>query len=262
MTYQTIIYEPKGHVLQVTLNRPEVLNCVNIQMWQELGEALDRFAADTELRVAVLTGAGDRSFCAGADLKAIARGEFRPTEQMIEWGFAGIVRHFVRKPVIAAVNGFALGGGTEIALACDLVVAAEEAEFGLPEVSRGVIAGAGGVLRLPRQIPQKVAMYHILTGEPMTAHEAQNWGLVAKVVPQDQVVRTALDIAERISQNSPLAVQACKEIVYKTLDVPLDFPGTAWDVSDPIKADYMRSEDFKEGPRAFAEKRKPVWKGR
>jgi crotonobetainyl-CoA hydratase len=262
MAYETILVERIGRVTKITLNRPEVMNCINAMIWQEIGTAFEEFAQDPQQWVAVLTGAGERAFCAGADLKAVSAGQMVITEQMQAWGFAGIARHFVNKPVIAAVNGFALGGGTEIALACDLVVASEKASFGLPEVKRGIIAGAGGLLRLPRQVPLKVAMHCIMTGEPLTATEAHRWGLVNLVVAHDQVVPAAMAMAEKICQNAPVAVRASKEIVYRGLDAPLDFPGTAWEINKQHTSEVMTSEDAKEGPRAFAEKRAPNWVGR
>lgn len=258
---RTVLFEPSGRVVKITLNRPEAMNSVNAQLWQEMGEALDRFEKDPDLWVAVITGAGDRSFCAGADLKAAAAGEMVISEQMQKWGFAGVVRHYVGKPVIAAVNGFALGGGTEIALACDLVVASEKSSFGLPEVKWGIIAGAGGLLRMPRQVPLKVAMHCVMTGEPLTADQAMEWGLVNAVVPHAEVVPAALALAERICQNAPVAVRASKEIIYRGLDAPLDFPGDAWSVNERYTQLVMQSLDAREGPRAFAEKRRPSWKG-
>lgn len=265
MSYETVIVERVGRVTRITLNRPEVMNCINFTLWMELGESFEEFANDPDQWVVVLTGAGDKSFCAGVDLKAFAAGMYEPgniTPQMNQWGFAGLVRHFTNKPVIAAVNGFALGGGTEIACACDLVVASEKANFGLTEVKRGLVAGAGGLLRLPRQIPLKVAMYCIMTGEYLTAAQARDWGLVNLVVPHDQVVSAAMTMAEKICENAPLAVRTSKEIVYRSLDAPLDFPGTSWEMQDELVKALMMSEDAKEGPRAFAEKRKPNWKGR
>jgi len=259
MAYQTILFERVGHVAVLTLNRPEVLNCVNPQLWQEAGEALDEFERDPELWVAIITGAGERAFCAGADLKVLAAGEYVITEQMAKWGFAGIVRHFVSKPLIAAVNGFAMGGGTEIALACDLAVASENARFGQPEVKRGILAAAGGLIRLPRQIPLKVAMNAVLTGDPMPAEEALRWGLVNQVVPPSELMSAAMALAEKICENAPLAVRAAKTVILQSLDVPLDFPGTAWEINDRFEKEVFTTNDAKEGPRAFAEKRKPNW---
>lgn len=246
----------------ITLNRPEAMNAVSSRLWLEVGTALEDFSKDPELRVAILTGAGDRAFSAGADLKEIASGGFSTTKEMQEWGFAGVVKHYIGKPIIAAVNGFALGGGTEIALACDLIVASEKASFGLPEVKRGLIAGAGGLMRLPRQIPVKVAMHAILTGKSLTAEEAKQWGLINEVVPHGEVMSAAMKLAEEIISNAPLAVNSSKEIVYRSLDSTIDFPPEAWKINEKYTSKVFSSEDAKEGPRAFAEKRKPNWRGK
>lgn len=261
MSYETVLFERRGRTAVITLNRPEAMNAVNSQLWCEAGTALEEFAQDPELWVAVITGAGERAFCAGADLKELAAGGFRIPEHAARWGFAGIVQHYVSKPLIAAVNGFALGGGTEIALACDLIVASERASFGLPEVKRGIIAAAGGLLRLPRQLPLKRAVEAIFTGEPLTAAEAQRWGLVNRVVPHEQVLPEALALAEKICENAPLAVRASKEIIYRGLDAPLDYPAEAWEINRKYRAEVMASADAREGVRAFAEKRRPRWTG-
>ncbi|HZG83754.1 crotonase/enoyl-CoA hydratase family protein [Paenibacillus sp.] len=261
MNFEAVLFERRGRTALITLNRPHAMNAINAQIWREMGEALEAVAQDPDLWVAVITGAGDRSFCAGADLKEVAAGRSIVPEGD-HWGFAGIVQHYINKPIIAAVNGFALGGGTEIALACDLVVASERASFGLPEVKRGIIAGAGGLLRLPRQIPLKVAVEAIFTGEALTAEEALRWGLVNRVVPHEEVVSKALELAEKICENAPVAVRISKDIIYKGLDVPLDHPQEAWAVNASYMEALMNSEDAKEGPRAFAEKRKPNWTGR
>lgn len=261
MPYETVLFEQHGHIALITINRPEAMNSVNEQLSKEMGIVLEEFAQDPNLWVAVITGAGEKSFCAGADLKEFAAGRSVIPEETAHWGFGGIVQHFVPKPIIAAVNGFALGGGTEIALSCDLIVASERASFGLPEVKRGIIAGAGGLLRLPRQIPLKVALETVFTGEPLSAADALRWGLINRVVPHDQVVATAMNLAEKICENAPVSVRASKEIIYRGLDVPLNYPPDAWDVNSKYLAIVMASEDFKEGPKAFAEKRKPNWIG-
>jgi crotonobetainyl-CoA hydratase len=253
-----------GHVMIVTLNRPEVRNAVNLKVSLDVGHALDEADNDPAVRAVIVTSAGDQSFCAGADLKALSRGEpIRPSEgREAAWGFAGLVRHPISKPVIAAVNGPALGGGTEIVLACDLAVAADTATFGLPEVKRGIYAGAGGILRLPAQIPHKAAMYHILTGEPMSARQALEFGLVNKVVPKSDVLKTALDIADRIGVNAPLSVQASKRIALGIRDSVIESERTAWALNDDEGKKIMASEDAREGPRAFAEKRAPIWQAK
>ncbi|MEU6715105.1 crotonase/enoyl-CoA hydratase family protein [Nonomuraea sp. NPDC046802] len=250
------LVERRDHIMLITLNRPEARNAVNRAMTRAVGQALDEAAADTAIRAVILTGAGDKAFCAGADLKEVARGEFSTEGCEPHWGFAGCVTHPIAKPVIAAVNGFALGGGTEIALWADLVVASETARFGLPEVKRGIIAGAGGAFRLAAQLPTKVAMEILLTGEPVTAADALRLGLVNRVVPQEQVVPAALALAETVSANAPLAVQASKRIARGISEQD------AWERTAAESAALMRSADAKEGPRAFAEKRAPVWEGR
>jgi len=260
MDNETILFERRDHIAVITLNRPEVHNAVNSQMCAEVGAALEHVANEPEIRVAIITGAGQKSFCAGADLKAVAAGEFGSEEQAGKWWFAGITDHYIPKPIIAAVNGFALGGGTEIALAADIVISSEQASFGLPEVTRGFIAGAGGILRLSRQVPPKIAARVIFTGEAMSAAEAEHWGLVNEVVPHEKVIECAIRIAEKIAANAPMAVAMSKEVLYLGLDAPLDFPPTARAMNQDYVNRIMQSEDAKEGPRAFAEKRQPIWK--
>ncbi|BBY05251.1 crotonase/enoyl-CoA hydratase family protein [Mycobacterium noviomagense] len=254
--------ERRGNVMVITINRPEVRNAVNGAVSTAVGDALEQAQHDPEIRAVVITGAGDKSFCAGADLKAIARRENLYHPDHAEWGFAGYVRHFIDKPTIAAVNGTALGGGTELALASDLVVAEERAKFGLPEVKVGLIAGAGGVFRIVHQLPRKVALEMLLTGEPISAAEALKWGLINQVVPDGTVLQAALALAERVTVNAPLSVQASKRIAYGADDgvIPDEEPG--WARTEREFRALLRSEDAKEGPRAFAEKRQPVWKSR
>ncbi len=202
--------ERRGNVMLITINRPEARNAVNGAVSTAVGDALEEAQGDPGVWAVVITGAGDKSFSAGADLKAISRGENLFHAEHPEWGFAGYVHHFIDKPTIAAVNGTALGGGSELALASDLVVASETASFGLPEVKRGLIAGAGGVFRIIEQLPRKVALELVLTGEPMSAVDALRWGLINEVVPHGAVVEAALALAERITCNAPLSVQASK----------------------------------------------------
>ncbi|WP_067650757.1 crotonase/enoyl-CoA hydratase family protein [Nocardia harenae] len=261
-TEAAALVERKGNVLLVTINRPEARNAVNAAVSAAVGGALAEAEADPEIRVVVLTGAGDKSFCAGADLKAIARGEplFAPGNE--HWGFAGFVRHVISKPTIVAVNGTALGGGTELALAADLIVAAESATFGVPEVKRGLLAGAGGVFRLPAQIPQRLAMEMILTGDPISAATAREYGLINQVVPDGTVVEAALALAERIAVNAPLSVQASKRIALGIHSGERLAENDRWGHSEYEWNELMTSEDAKEGPRAFAEKRPPVWQAR
>ncbi|SHN17033.1 crotonase/enoyl-CoA hydratase family protein [Cryptosporangium aurantiacum] len=257
-----VLVERRGHVLLATLNRPDARNAINLEVAELLGDALDEADRDPEIRAFVLTGAGDKAFCAGADLKALARGERLIPEGRAAWGFAGYVAHPVSVPTIAAVNGFALGGGTELALASDLVVAAETARFGLPEVKRGLIAAAGGVFRMPAQVPPKIAMELMLTGEPIDAPTAQRLGLVNRVVAADKVVDEALALADRIAANAPLAVQASKRIARGIRDGQVAAEEAAWAQNDAETAAILRSEDAAEGPRAFAEKRAPIWRAR
>jgi len=259
-----VLTERHGHVLLVTLNRPEVRNAVNLAVTLALGDALEEAERDRGIWAVVLTGAGDKAFCAGVDLKAVARGEnVMPADpERAAWGFAGYVSHHISKPTIAAVNGFALGGGTEISLASDLVVAAETASFGLPEVRRGIFAGAGGLFRLPAQIPKKVAMEMILTGEPITAQRALELGLVNRVVPRDQVVDAALELAGKITANAPLAVQASKRVANGMTDGRVPAEAGFWELSRSEAQALRRTADAAEGPRAFAEKRTPKWEAR
>lgn len=255
---QAVLTERRGNVLLITLNRPEARNAVNAAVSTGLGDALHEAQHDPDVRAIVVTGAG-QSFCAGADLKAISRREniFHP--EHAEWGFAGFVQHVVDKPVIAAVNGTALGGGTELALASDLVVAEERTTFGLPEVKRGLIAAAGGVFRIVEQLPRKVAMELVFTGEPMSAVDALKWGLVNQVVPDGTVVDAALALAERITVNAPLAVWASKRVATGIDDGVITGDEAGWTRTMREMGTVLRSQDAREGPLAFAEKRQPVW---
>ncbi len=255
------LVERHGHVLVITINRPEARNAVNSAVSTAVGDALQQAQEDPDVRAVVITGAGP-SFCAGADLKAIARRENLYHPDHAEWGFAGYVHHFIAKPTIAAVNGNALGGGTELALASDLVVAEESANFGLPEVKRGLIAAAGGVFRIAEQLPRKVAMELLFTGEPMSAADAAKWGLINQVVPDGTVLQAALALAERIIVNAPLSVQASKRVAYGVDDGVIDGEEPKWDRIIREIGTLLKSEDAKEGPLAFAEKRQPVWKAR
>jgi crotonobetainyl-CoA hydratase len=258
-----VLVERHDHVMVVTINRPEARNAVNLAVATGVGDALEEAEGDPQIWALVLTGAGDAAFCAGADLKAISRGESITLEgHRAAWGFAGYVRHHVSIPTIAAVNGFALGGGTELTLASDLAVASETASFGLPEVKRGIYAGAGGVFRLPEQLPRKVAMRMILTGEPITAAEALELHLVNEVVPQDRVLDAALELASRVTANAPLAVQASKRLALGILDGVITGEQDLWSASAAEGRALMRTQDAKEGPLAFAEKRAPVWQAR
>ncbi len=257
-----VLAERRGNVMVITINRPEARNSVNGAVSVGVGDALEQAQHDPDVWAVVITGAGDKSFCAGADLKAIARRENLYHPDHGEWGFAGYVHHFIDKPTIAAVNGTALGGGTELALASDLVVADERATFGLPEVKRGLIAAAGGVFRIMDQLPRKVAMELLMTGEPITASDAWKWGLVNQVVKEGSVLDAALALAARVTVNAPLSVQASKRIAHGVDDGVITDDEPGWERTMREMRSLMRSEDAKEGPRAFAEKREPVWQAR
>ncbi len=257
-----VLVETRDHTMVITLNRPEARNAVNAEVGRLVGAAVQQAEADPEVRAIVLTGAGDQAFSAGADLKAIMRGEPILEPGREDWNFAGFANHFTSKPTIAAVNGNALGGGTELALSCDLVVAVETASFGLPEVKRGLLAGAGGVFRLVEQLPQRVAMRMILTGEPMPAADALRWGLINEVVPAGQALDAALALAAAIEQNAPLAVQASKRIVYGVADGQRAGEQPKWAQNNDEFLALLATADAMEGPTAFAEKRAPVWLAR
>ena len=258
-----VLVERHDHIMVVTLNRPEARNAVNLAVTTGLGRAMEEADADPNVWALVLTGAGDKAFCAGADLKAVSRGEaISPNDHRAAWGFAGYVQHHVSIPTIAAVNGFALGGGTELTLASDLAVASETASFGLPEVKRGIYAGAGGLFRLPEQVPRKVAMRLILTGEPITAAEALDLHLVNEVVPPDRVLDAAMELAARVTANAPLAVQASKRLALGIVEGQIVSEQERWAATAAEGLALMRTQDAKEGPLAFAEKRAPVWRAR
>lgn len=212
-TVPDVLVERVGQVSLITINRPDARNAINQAVCLGVGDALEAAEKDPDIRVIVITGAGDKAFCAGADLKALKRGEAILPPGREHWGLAGFVNHPVSKPTIAAVNGAALGGGTEIVLAADLVVASDTAFFGLPEAKYGMVAGAGGAFRLPRRIPPLVAMELLLTGEPIDARRALELHLVNRVVPATDVVAVALALAHTIAKNAPLSVQAHKRIV-------------------------------------------------
>lgn len=247
-----------GRILTVTIARPEVMNALHPPANEELGAVFDEFAANPDLWVAIITGAGDRAFSAGNDLKYTARSEGKLP--IAEKGFAGLTSRFDNpKPVIAAVNGVAMGGGFEIALACDLIVASEKAVFALPEPRVGLAALAGGMHRLPRMIPLKHAMGMLLTGRRVSAEEGLALGFVNEVVPAEDLMSAARRWADQILECAPLSVRASKESALRGLDLPLEQAMSAH--YDQVHA-LIKSEDFIEGPRAFAEKRPPVWKGR
>ena len=253
-----ILYEVEGRIAVVTLNRPAARNAVNGAVATAMHDIMHRIEDDPEVWVTILTGAGDRAFSAGADLKAMASGEGRIIETP-ESGFGGFVRFPRTKPVIAAVNGLALAGGTELVLACDLVIAVEEAEFGLPEVSRGIIAAGGGLFRLPQILPRTRAIELILTAGRMSAHEAHQLGLVNAVVPATDLLPAAKQLARRICANAPLAIRESLAIARSASELS---ESEAWVRSAEASLRIMQTADAQEGPRAFAEKREPIWTGR
>lgn len=259
-----VLTETRGHTLVVTINRPTAANSINADVHRGLGEAWEQAQVTAEIRVVVLTGAGDATFCAGADLKALGtQGPAGVTPpDTAHWGFAGVVKHHITKPIISAVNGNALGGGTELALASDLVVAADTSTFGLPEVKRGLIAGAGGVFRLVAAIPRAVALELLLTGAPLSAEDALRWGLVNRVVPQADVLATALALAETIAANAPLAVQASKKVASGIIDGGVPAEAEGWDLTEQALTRLSASADTMEGILAFMEKRDPIWSGK
>jgi enoyl-CoA hydratase len=255
MTDQAVLTERRDGVLVVTLNRPDARNAVNRAIAQGIADALDTLDADGDLQVGVLAGAG-KGFSAGMDLRAFVQGE-RP--YVDDRGFAGITRRAARKPLIAAVEGFAVAGGFEIVLSCDLVVASKGTRFGIPEVKRGLIAGAGGLLRIPQRLPYGIAMEMALTGELLQAERLYDLGLVNRLAEQGGALDAALELAATVSANGPLALAASKEILQQVRDWSED---EFWDKQEPTMARIFDSEDAKEGATAFAEKREPRWQGR
>jgi enoyl-CoA hydratase/carnithine racemase len=260
--FKFVSYELDGRVATVTIRRPEARNALHQAAHAEMDCVWRRFEEDDDAWVAILTGEGDKAFCAGSDLKQAQQAERPPQPYWLTFkpgGFGGLTERFsMVKPVIAAVNGFALGGGCELAMACDIVVAAQHARFGLPEPRVGFTASDGGIHRLVRQVPLKIAMGVLLTGMPMSADEAHRWGLVNEVVPAEELMPAARRWADAILECAPLSVRASKQAALGGLGLPLD---------DAInrRFEYMLrqagSEDSREGPTAFDEKRKPVWKG-
>ncbi len=261
MPYTQVLYEKKNRISYITINRPEVMNAVSPVTSAELYDAWCDFRDDPEMWVAILTGKGEKAFSAGNDLKYQAQHHDDPNSLRSDppGGFGGITNKFeCNKPMIAAVNGLALGGGFEMALACDIVIAADHARFGLPEPTVGMIGGAGGVHRLPRQLPLKLAMGLILTAKPINAQEAYRMGIVNEVVPLINLIPTAEKWAGDILRCSPMAIRASKESALKGSGLPLlDAVNTIF----PAYLALLQSQDFIEGPLAFSEKRPPRWKG-
>jgi E-phenylitaconyl-CoA hydratase len=259
LSFQNIIYEKKDAVAVLTINREQALNAIDAQTSSEMYRAWEDFRDDDNLRVAILTGVGQKAFSTGMDLVATAKGE-----NQFEGGrtvpFGGFTKRMpIYKPIIAAINGFCLAGGMELALTCDIRICSPDARFGLPEVRWAIMPGAGGTQRMPRAIPQAWANYLILTGEQVDAETALRVGLVSHVVPKEELMDRAWQIANVICERGPLAVRAAKESINRGLDMPLD-NGLAFE--DLLLGRLFATEDAKEGPRAFAEKRKPDYKGR
>ncbi len=244
-----------GHVEVLTINRPQARNAINLATARALSVALDDCDENDEVWVVILTGADDKAFSAGMDLKAFAQGEFPATEH----GFGGITERRFSKPLIGAANGSAFAGGFEMLLSCDLVVAADHAVFGIPEAQRGLIAGAGGLIRLPRRIARAVALEMALSAEPISAARAYDVGLVNRVVPSDEVLSTAMALAQRICANAPLAVRTSKRVMLDAMDLAEE---DAWTLNNEAFAEIAASADALEGAVAFAEKRPAVWQGR
>jgi enoyl-CoA hydratase/carnithine racemase len=262
MSYDHVIYERRGHVAYVTLNRPERMNALDAHSHAELIEIFDNFEQDPDAWLAIITGAGDRAFCAGNDLKATAQASANGERRVgPDARFAAITRGYnCPKPLIAAVNGVAAGGGFEIALACDVVIAADSARFGLPEPRVGLIAGAGGIHRLTRQIPLKQAMGMLMTGRLIDGEEGRRLGFVNEVVPAAQLMETAERWASEMLECSPLLLQLTKESAQAGFGLTVD-EAIALDWEERIPR-MLASQDYVEGPKAFAEKRTPVWTGR
>jgi len=250
--------ERRGHVEILTINRPEARNAINGEVSTSMSAALDELEADDDCSVVVLTGAGDKAFSAGMDLKAFASGEGGAIMGG-SGGFGGITQRQFPKPVIAAVNGAALAGGCEIMLACDLVVAAEHATFGIPEAKRGLVAGAGGLIRLPKRLPLAVALELALTGDPIDSARALQLGLINRVVPADRLMDEALALAGVIADNAPLAVRWSKKVMVRAAGMSEE---EGWQLNAEAVGVVFSSADAMEGPVAFAEKRKPNWQGR
>jgi enoyl-CoA hydratase/carnithine racemase len=255
MNDSAVLTERRERTLVITINRPDQRNAVNAAVAEGVAHALDELDASEELSLGIVTGAG-KGFCAGMDLKAFVTGE-RPWYG--DRGFAGITRRAAAKPLIAAIEGFAVAGGLEVALACDLIVASRGAQLGIPEVKRSLVAAGGGLLRLPRVLPRNVAMELALTGDPILAERGYELGLVNRLAEPGGALDAALELAAQIAPNAPLALVASKRIMAESADWPdVEF----FDRQEAISGPVFDSEDAREGATAFAEKRAPVWKGR
>ena len=254
MTEEVLVTVEDG-IQTITINRPESRNAMTLVAAKLIAAALDELDARDDLRIGILTGTGN-SFCAGMDLKGFLRGE-RPS--LPDRGFGGLTKRPPKKPLIAAVEGYALAGGFELVMACDLVVAAENTQFGVPEVKRGLAAAAGGLVRLPRQLPYRVAMELILTGDMFPAPRAYAYGLVNRLTKPGEALAEAKKLAQSIAANGPLSVAASKRVVVESQDWPAD---ELWERQAALTEHIFSSADAREGSAAFAEKRKPVWQGK
>ena len=262
--FENIVYEKDGRIAMITINRPDRLNAIDARTSFELNSAFSDFRDDAELWVAIITGAGERAFSTGNDLVAMSemmagKGGGVPKEHL-RAPFGGITRDFeCWKPIIAAINGYCLAGGLEVAICCDIRVAAEHAQFGVPEVTRAIIPGAGGTQRLPRMLPKGIALELLITGARFDAEWALRHGLVNYVVPAEQVLPKARELAQTICENGPLAVRAVKESALRGLELSLE---EGLNKEREFSGAVVRTEDAREGPLAFAQKRKPEYKGR
>ncbi len=251
----SILREKRDHIEIITINRPEARNAIDGPTSTAIGNALEEIENDKDVWVIIITGSGDKAFCAGMDLKAFASGQVGEIASP-KYGFAGIAKRKLSKPIIAAVNGAALAGGCETMLSCDLVVASTTAIFGIPEAKRGLIAGGGGLIRLQKRLPLSIALELALTGDPIDANRAFELGLVNRVVDQSSVLDEAVKLANAIAENSPIAVRNSKKVMYETFGTDEE---TAWKISDAAFGEIFTSPDAMEGAVAFAEKRKPNW---
>jgi len=252
---QTVLVDVNEGVMTITLNRPKAKNAANRALAEGVAAAMDELDGNDDIRVAVITGAGG-TFCSGMDLKAFVTGEVPSIEGR---GFAGITEKHPRKPLIAAVEGYALAGGLELAISCDLIIAADNAQFGIPEVKRGLAAGAGGLIKLPRQIPSRLAMELALTGDFVSAQRAYEMGLINQIVDAGSALSAAQEMAAKISGNGPLAVAISKQVIAESADWNAQ---EMWDKQQQLVSPIFTSEDAIEGATAFAERRAPNWKGR
>lgn len=262
MEFETIQTEERGATFIITLDRWEARNAMSTQMQADMCTALEYWDTNPALRACVITNVG-HVFCAGADLKEISEDAWHLPEGKEDWGFAGMTKRWFDKPLIAAVRGKALGGGLEMVLACDLCVCSEDAIFGFPEPRVGLTAAGGGaLLRVGQQIPMKFAQQLLLVAEPIDAQTAHDWGIVNHVVPTEDVVEKAVEMAEKIALSAPLAIQYSKRTAYETVGCNSLYPNEGWDILESYEKITRYSEDAHEGSTAFAQKRKPEWKGR